>query len=73
MSKRINAAKLKAMGMEKVRAVCIRHATRALEFKERGETDKMNMHCALLDQCAAVGRELLGTKVKIEVDSVNII
>lgn len=58
MSKRINKSKLKALGMAKVRAVCLRHATRAIEFKEIGNTRKVNLHCALLDQCAAVGREL---------------
>lgn len=72
MSKRINQSKLKAMGFDKVQAVCIRHATRAIEFREHGEHRKMKLHCALLDQCAAVGRELLAKK-KIKVDSSQLI
>ena len=73
MSKRINKSKLKAMGMAKVQSVCIRHATRALEYKERGEHRKMKLHCDLLDQCAAVGRALNGKRVKIEVDAASLI
>ena len=73
MSKRINTPKLKAMGIERVRAVCIRHATRAIEFKAEGNTKKYEMHCALLDQCGAVGRELLRHRVKIEVDAATLI
>jgi len=73
MSKRINKSKLKAMGIVKVRAVCIRHATRAIEFKNAGETAKMERHCALLDQCAAVGRELLRHQQKIDVDAAALV
>jgi hypothetical protein len=58
MSKRINAAKLKAMGYKRVIAVCERHANRAIDHKESGRRHKMNLHCGLLDQCAAVAREL---------------
>lgn len=73
MSKRINKIKLKAMGMAKVQEVCIRHATRAIEFRNAGEHAKMDRHCKLLDQCAAVGRELLGKHKKIEVDAAQLI
>lgn len=58
--KRINARKLKAMGTARVEAVCIKHAEIAIRAKESGDTRKFNLHAGLLDQCAAVGRELRG-------------
>lgn len=58
--KTINAAKLKAMGDSRVQEVCVWHAERAIGFKESGNTRMLNRHCSLLDQCAAVLRELRG-------------
>lgn len=59
VSKRINAAKLKAMGLEQTRRTCVHHATRASEYKQSGNTRMFEAHCALLDQCAGVGRQLI--------------
>lgn len=69
MSKRINRAKLKAMGETKLRAACIVHATKAIEFIEAGEHAKADKHCALLDQCASVGREITGHRQFIDMDA----
>lgn len=60
MSKRINKAKLKAMGLARVNAVCVHHAEIAVKAQETGDRRKFNRHCALLDQCAAAARELKG-------------
>ena len=62
MSKRINRAKLMAMGEAKLRAACIVHATKAIEATERGDDAAATKHCNLLDQCASAGRELLSGK-----------
>lgn len=60
MSKKINAAKLAEMGMDRIRRVCLRHAVRSIEYRDRGNTRMFVAHCSLLDQCAAVGRKLSG-------------
>ena len=58
MSK-INTAKLAAMPDQKIRAACLIHAERAIEFKDAGNTRMFHAHADLLDQCAAVARAKL--------------
>lgn len=62
MSKKINKAKLKAMGDARVNAICVWHAEKAVRFKEDGNTRMLDLHCNLLDQCAAVLRDIRGIR-----------
>jgi len=57
--KTINATKLEGMGIERVRAACIVHATKALKAQDHGDAQGVELHTSLLDQCAVVGRRLL--------------
>ncbi len=58
--KRINVTKLKTMGLDTVRKVCVHHAEQAVMAQEHGDSHTFELHCALLDQCAAVAREMKG-------------
>jgi hypothetical protein len=58
MKAKVNSAKLASMGLDKARKACLIHAEKALTHQRAGNTVLFEMHCSLLDQCAAVGRKL---------------
>ncbi len=58
MKVKVNSAKLEAMGYEKVKAACMIHAMKAIQHQNGGDPTLVDMHCALLDRCAEVGRRL---------------
>lgn len=58
--KTINAEKLEAMGIDRVRKTCMFHATIACREGGPGGNNKLyERHISLLDQCAAVGRKII--------------
>jgi hypothetical protein len=44
------------MSDAKIDRACITHAEKALGYRRTGNARLFNMHCTLLDQCAAVLR-----------------
>lgn len=58
-AKKINAAKLEAMGAKAVTRACIVHAEAAVRSKDNEDRRMFLFHCELLNQCAEIGRRMV--------------
>jgi hypothetical protein len=65
MKVKVNSAKLESMGLEKAKAACLIHANKAIQHMHDEDKTLFEMHIALLDRCAEVGRKL---KQAVEVE-----